>query len=290
MALCIEDDGLIPLTAPSRIPLNIPSGSFCWIVALYEYFRETNDLAFLKEMLPYAEKIMAAYEKRTSNHVIHIFSEQKYWNFHEWTDGLNGRTGGSGSRPAYAEPEPDGLLTAYGIFTANKLIELCRVLGEDAKAAKYAAWRESLKIGLESMFDEKKGLYKSYLDEEDKQLYHVLTNTIAVASGAVTDKKRIAHICEVLKYPEKYGAVEMSLPYFSIKYDVLIEHDEGGLDFAVDQICEVFGGMLFGGATSFWETVYGERDFRNAGSLCHGWAGLSCYLLDKYYQPSRAKA
>jgi len=289
MAICIEDDGLIPLTAPSRINLNIPSGSFCWIVALYEYVKETDDIEFLKEMLPYAEKVMGAYERHTADNAIQIFSEQKYWNFHEWTQGLNGRTGGTSGRPVYAEPEHDGLMTAYGIFTSVRLAELFRLIGENNKAEKYDKYAEMLKIGLESLYDEKKGLYKSYIDEEDKQLYHVLTNTIALASGAVTDKKRIAHICEVLKYPEKYGAVEMSLPYFSIKYDVLIEHCEDGLDFAIDQICEIFGGMLFGGATSFWETVYGEMDFSNAGSLCHGWAGLSCYVLDKYYKPAIEK-
>jgi hypothetical protein len=32
--------------------------------------------------------------------------------------------------------------------------------------------------------------------------------------------------------------------------------------------------MLKNGATSFWETINGEKDFGNAGSLCHGWSAL----------------
>ena len=31
------------------------------------------------------------------------------------------------------------------------------------------------------------------------------------------------------------------------------------------------------GATTFWETELGEKDFDNAGSLCHGWSALPIY-------------
>ena len=31
--------------------------------------------------------------------------------------------------------------------------------------------------------------------------------------------------------------------------------------------------MLDEGATSFFETELGEKDFEGAGSLCHGWSG-----------------
>ena len=51
----------------------------------------------------------------------------------------------------------------------------------------------------------------------------------------------------------------------------------------IHEICDIFGGMLLEGSTSFWETTKGELDFSNAGSLCHGWAAVACYVLDKYY-------
>jgi phosphoribosylformylglycinamidine synthase len=61
------------------------------------------------------------------------------------------------------------------------------------------------------------------------------------------------------------------------------KYDENGLDFAINEMCDIFGGMLLEGSTSFWETTKGELDFSNAGSLCHGWAAVACYVLDKYY-------
>lgn len=42
------------------------------------------------------------------------------------------------------------------------------------------------------------------------------------------------------------------------------------------------GGMLFDGATSFWETLIGSEDFNGAGSLCHGWSAIPVYLYLKY--------
>jgi hypothetical protein len=57
---------------------------------------------------------------------------------------------------------------------------------------------------------------------------------------------------------------------------------DGDLEFCVKEIEEVFGGMLLSGATSYWETAYGEADFSDAGSLCHGWSAVACYVFDKY--------
>jgi len=40
--------------------------------------------------------------------------------------------------------------------------------------------------------------------------------------------------------------------------------------------------MLYHGATTFWETILGEEDFSNAGSLCHGWSAVPIYFYHKY--------
>jgi hypothetical protein len=38
--------------------------------------------------------------------------------------------------------------------------------------------------------------------------------------------------------------------------------------------------MLRNGATTFWETIKGEADFMDAGSLCHGWSALPIYYYE----------
>lgn len=44
------------------------------------------------------------------------------------------------------------------------------------------------------------------------------------------------------------------------------------------EIKDIWGKMLFAGATSFWETEKGADDFDNAGSLCHGWSAVPVYV------------
>ncbi|MBR6680276.1 MAG: hypothetical protein IKL59_03340 [Clostridia bacterium] len=286
MALCSEDDGLIPMCAPSRLTFNITAGSFPWITSLCDYVEHSGDATFFGEMLPYVESIMKTFEKHTTDQGIMLFGEPRYWNFHEWSDGLTGPLNGKIWRDEYIKPEPDGALTAYGLFATTKLVEVLRRIGDTERAEKYNNYRKRLTDGIAAFYDEKKGLYRSYIDREQ---YHNYTNAIILASGVVTDKKCIENICAALKDPQKHGVIEMNLAYYSFKYDVLIKYDENGLDFAINEICDIFGGMLLEGSTSFWETTKGELDFNNAGSLCHGWSAVACYVLDKYYQPRRNK-
>ena len=280
MALCIEDDGLIPMCAPSRVPFNITAGSLPWITSMCEYVEESKDTEFFAQMLPYAERIIETFEKRTTDRGIMLFGEPKYWNFHEWSDGLTGPLNGRISRTEAIESIPDGALTAFALFATKSLVRVLEETGDLEKARKYADYAAWLERGIETFYDDEKGLYRSY---HDRVQYHAYTNAIILAAGAVSDKKRIEGICEALKAPEAHGMVEMNLAYYSFKYDVLIKYTENGLDFAINEICDIFGGMLLSGSTSFWETLKGELDFHDAGSLCHGWAAVACYVLDKYY-------
>ena len=58
------------------------------------------------------------------------------------------------------------------------------------------------------------------------------------------------------------------------KGQLLVELDSSDID-------EKYGHMLSCGATSFWETMAGWRDFGEAGSLCHGWSALPAYYFHK---------
>lgn len=285
MSLCKEEDGLLPITAPARVPLNIPSFSLWWAVALYEYFEETGDSVFLKEMLPCAKSILSVMEEHTTEQGVMTFGKTYYWDFHEWSDGLDGTYEGEIWRTEDLPPEPDCPLTALTVFTAKRIASLWEKAGEAQEAERCREYAKRLEGALEGFYNAEKGLYQSYVGGEK---YHAYTQAIVLASGGVKDEKRIKRICKVLREPERYGVVELTLAQFSLKYDMLIQYDDG-LDFVIEQICEVFGGMLFSGATSYWETALGEMDFTSAGSLCHGWAAVACYVLDKYYQPKMEK-
>ena len=59
MALGQKENGLLELCSPAALDekVCIPCFSLVWICALREYFEQTQDKKFIKEMLPFAMKI-----------------------------------------------------------------------------------------------------------------------------------------------------------------------------------------------------------------------------------------
>lgn len=62
-------------------------------------------------------------------------------------------------------------------------------------------------------------------------------------------------------------------------YDGLLRFGDTYKEFILKDICAKYGKMLESGATTFWETEKGWRDFDNAGSLCHGWSAMPIYYF-----------
>ena len=62
----------------------------------------------------------------------------------------------------------------------------------------------------------------------------------------------------------------------------LLEADENYKDYILADIKKLYKKMLDAGATTFWETELGWKDFAEAGSLCHGWSALPAYYLTKF--------
>ena len=74
----------------------------------------------------------------------------------------------------------------------------------------------------------------------------------------------------------------ITLSYTVYKYDALLAFDYKYARYVYDDIIAKWGKMVFGGATTFWETEAGADDFDGAGSLCHGWSAVPMYILERY--------
>jgi len=64
-------------------------------------------------------------------------------------------------------------------------------------------------------------------------------------------------------------------------------HGVSSVDEIVEEICETFGALLFDGATTLPETAGGGVDFSEAGSVCHGWSAVPCYIFDRYVKEEK---
>ena len=275
-AHALREDGFVELCPPSRCSFTIPSFSAFWLLAITENLAFDYNQAFLAEILPYAEKTLAAFASRVTPTGMQLLKETSYWNFHEWTLGLDG---GAFNRTYELETKTDLILTALCIMVFQRFADIERMQGNVEKAEEYASYAEILLGTIEGFYDAEKGLYASYLKDGQLEGYHQYTQAAVLLSGAVP-MERHARLFDCLKGQED-GVVALSFAALQFKYEALLM-DENNLDYCVGDICRLYGKMLFEGATSFYETEAGEADFNNAGSLCHGWSSVACYVFAKY--------
>ncbi len=278
MGKCMREDGLSFLCPPSTLNLVIPSFSAYWILAVCDNVKADFQLDFVKEILPSVEKCLKAFQKKTRNKVLNRFGEKEYWNFHEWSKGLEGAPT---FRDYEIEEYPDGLLTAVVYRAAKGASEIEKAVGNEKLATELIDWANELAEGLHTFYDEEKGLFASYVKEGERFGYHEYTQALMLSTG-VLDKAKQERICDVLTkgHSELTPTTFAGLP---IKYEALSACSNAA-EYIKKDICEKFGAMLFKGATSYWETADGEEDFSGAGSLCHGWSAAACYALDALYK------
>lgn len=277
MALSVGEDGLVPLCAPAEMPVTIPSFSAYWLIAFCENVNASYDRKFLLEMLPYAERMLQTFIRHSDDNGVAIFTEPRYWNFHEWSDGLDG------GEIFRTEPVPTAYDCALTALVAKALCEVSKLekmSGRLQLACQYDIAHKRLVASLDNFYDDD-GLYASYIRNGQKVGKHCYTQaTILFADGAPVE--RATHMCDVLRNPDG-KAIDMTLAALQLKYDALVRYADDR-KFCIDEIKRIFGSMVLGGATSFWETANGEADFDDAGSLCHGWSAVACYVLDNYYK------
>ena len=266
-------DGLLSICVPSSLNLTIPSFSLHYFIAIYEYTVYSGDTTLAAEIMPKLISLINIFIERMENGLEPNFKGAGYWNFYEWSSGLDG-CGNMGEGC-------DAVLNCLLSIALDRMDKLCRILNI-ASDYKEKAERLNRKIHT-AFYDEEKKLFS---DRCSKKQYSELANSLAVLCGAA-DKAEAANIAEALTD----GATTLtktSLSMMCFKYDALLETDrEKYKKYVLNDIDEKYKYMLDNGATSFWETEIGEKDFGNAGSLCHGWSAMPVYYYCKLLLPFR---
>ena len=257
-----RDDGMLELTYPSKDTPAIPFFSVMYPVEVYEYIKHTGDKTILDTTMPTMLKIMQNFKDRIeANGLIKSF-EAPYWNFYEWTDGS---ADAIPTQIKYVYSEYYHLLINCAFVYSGKMFaEMCNMAG-----VKFDCDFESIKAAInKEFFDEADGNF--VLRTDDRSFKSQLGNSFALLIG-LGDERTV----EAIKNDK--NLIETSLSMLVYKYDALLAADPNNKEFILNEIREQYGYMLDQGATSFWETIKGEADFSNAGSLCHGWSALPAY-------------
>ncbi len=255
-------DGFLELTYPTVGSPAIPFFSVMYPVAVYEYIEHTGDKSILKTTMPTMLKIMQNFKERIDKNGLIKSFPAPYWNFYEWTDGSADAIP-TEKRYVYTEYYHIIIDCAF-VYSGERFKKMCDMAGIefdcDFERIRNAVVRE--------FYDEKTGLFS--LRSDDKSIKSQLGNAFALLIG-LGDKRT----AEAIK--NDATLTETSLSMLTYKYDALLAFDPQNKKFVLDDIRRLYGYMLNHGATSFWETIKGESDFYNAGSLCHGWSAMPVY-------------
>ncbi len=271
----LREDNLLELCSPAEVRITIPCFSAVFMTQVWEYLKYSGDAVGAAELLETAEKIAHGFIDRIlPNGLLYALPEAKYWNFYEWQDGLS-----DGGHQVFEEGNYrlDAPLCAFVAMGLDSLANVCDNLG-NGRADFYREKAAALKSAMQAFWSDEEGCYATYIQNGEKQHYAELTNSLVLYCGAVPADK----VASVRARLMDDSLIYVTLSHSIFKYDVLLE-DRANVDYVMGDIAKKWGYMLDCGATSFWETILGEKDFSQAGSLCHGWSATPAYVYHKLF-------
>ena len=274
----LRSDGLLELCAPCRMDMTIPMFSVVYLLQVEDYINYTKDYSILEEVYDACESIIkTTLKNRASNGLIKNFTEPKYWNFYEWSDGLDGMPL---DRNYIIEESFDMILNCFAVC-ALKSISTFAKSSEEKK--QYLNDSETLSNIIDKEFwDNDKTCYSSYIKNNVKTHYSQFANSMALYSE-IGNKVHLNLIADRL-INNSIDMNKCTLSVMFYKFEGLLKLDRKKyLDLILKEIDKEWGKMLFNNATSFYETELGADDFYFAGSLCHGWSALPIYFYKKYF-------
>ncbi len=275
----IREDGLLELCAPAKIPITIPVFSMVWIVECQEHWLYSGDATlftrFGAQMMLMVDKWLSAQDSGTGLYMIPEGKE--IWNYYEWSTGLAGTFGEVKATTRLHAP--------YNLHLHETLDALAWMLEQAGKGAKAVHYRHvRVKLGeaiAKGFWNKDTGLYATYLLEGKPTHTAQLTNALMLHQGLVAAER----ICKVVDslvpneggdFRPQQGVVPITLSAMFYIFDGVRRHaptEANRLEWRLG----VFADMITQGATSLWETAYGQADFHDAGSLCHAWSSLPLY-------------
>lgn len=257
----VRSDGLLSLCFPSGIDIPIPSFSLAYILEVCEYIEQMGDKSILYDVRQAIRSVLRVFaEKIDDNDLVPTFP-YPFWNFYEWSDDNHREWEITRKGNDLYNKDYDLILNCLLVYVCGKYSFYDDTDIDVAKIKK--AIRKTF-------FVREKGLYKnSRSGEKFSQLGNALACLIGIGNDEIL--KKVASI-------ENMTKATLSMKTFV--YDALLSEKEKYKEIILNDIKQTYQRMLDCGATSFWETEQGYKDFNGAGSLCHGWSALPVYYLN----------
>ena len=240
--------------------------SLLFVVALWDYYRQTKDKEALEDLWETARTQIALALKPVGDDGIVRDSDKMGWCFLDWSLELNKQAGAQG-------------VLLYALKNAIAIAEELKQ-DKDADCLKetYALYQKAAK---NYFYDEEKQLF---ISGECRQISYA-SQVWLILGGVVDAKEGLQILHNLAGCPD---AVEMVTPYMYHYYiEALIGC--GAKEEALRVMRDYWGGMAKLGADTFWE-LYNPKNPDESpyggtivNSYCHAWSCAPAYFLRKYY-------
>ncbi|UQZ82677.1 Bacterial alpha-L-rhamnosidase [Paenibacillus konkukensis] len=249
--------------APGNFMQEIADFSLQWPMQLWQYYRHTGDLAFLMEMAPVGEKLVAYFDKY-KDHTGLLYHVAEKWNLVDWPDNLR-----DGYDFPLTRPVTEGchnVVNAYYYGCKKTMNEIRKELGlpeEDLAPLKDAF--------LAAFYDAEAGLFVDAVGSRHSSLH---ANVLPLLFG-LAERESVPNIVRLIR--DKRFSCGVYFSYFVLK--ALAEAGEYALmyDLIRGEDEHSWVNMLREGATTCFE-AWGKDQKWNT-SLCHPWASSPIPLL-----------
>ncbi len=270
----MTEHGLLSICYPADTPLCIPSFSAVYFIQMKEYIDYSGDTSLAEEVYPVLERLMHTFTDRMENGLLPAFGgNPAFWNFYEWSDTLSG---GIGNKDASL---PDAPINAFLSLALTSFAAICEAIGKAGKAKELRALCAQLNRAIADRFYDRER--KVFITADSVDRISVLTNSLCLLCGAAEGLDTSVILPMLADNGKASGAIPNTLSMNGFRFDALMRADrEAYGPVILDEIDREYLYMLRNGATTFWETIRGEEDFNEAGSLCHGWSALPIYYYE----------
>lgn len=248
-------DGQLNICFPTDASLVIPSYSLYLFDIVWENYKYTHNIDLLKRSNSKLESILESFVANMEDGLVNRFYKESYWNFYEWKKGYEGYT--------HVDSKNDSMINLLFLNCLmikneiNKVLNISKDYSNDIKSLKQKIIKE--------FYNSERKLIDFY---KNGNMFSALINSLAVSLDVVPNKEITIH--HILNDKD---VVQPTLAMKYFLYDALLKTDKSFDRFILEDIRRTYKKMLDEGATSFFETELGEKDFDGAGSLCHGWSG-----------------
>ena len=264
---------LIGCQIPSGWSAQIPSFGYMWIMSIEDYYGETADIGFVKELYPCVQELIRRSLKLCDNPIGLLKTYD--WNFIDWSN--------------MDTEHPYMLYNSFmfigGLHCAARLAEL---IGKNDDAAAYRLDAAKLTDILAAFWNERKQAFPESLDEDGThdENYSIHTSLLALLFDAV--KPVCASSVRTNILGNRTDLLPAGSPFFTYYLHQLYDK-LGAWETSYSKIRQDYLKMLDFGATTVWET-FAEANYDNTRintaffptrSNCHAWSSIPLELFPK---------